>query len=362
MPKILVIKLCAVGDLVLASPFFEQLRNHFCKSEITLLTGKSCYQSIENNPCFDQVLIANDSSLYVGTFMDQVQETLRLIRMLRREKFDLVFVLHRAWQFNMMAYLSGIKQRVGFTKKLFSNKFFLTDPVKMVCSQNERESFLDLLRKIGVSAEFEKTFFYLSEEEDTFSHQFLKKNNIVETTPIVAIAPGGGNNVKNNMPSRRWPEKYFVSLIQKILRDHKCKIFMVGGPGDREAIRNIQRQIPECVDGSHLSFGEMAAVLRHCNVFVGNDSGPIHIASAMGIPTIGLYGPTDPKQWGSPTASDTILFKEEVECSPCYKDGKFPDCDHLTCLHSIEVEEVWSHLHKILSRSFKPNPITQLSY
>jgi ADP-heptose:LPS heptosyltransferase len=69
----------------------------------------------------------------------------------------------------------------------------------------------------------------------------------------------------------------------------------------------------------------------------------------MGIPTIGFYGPTNPKQWGSPKTSDTILFKEEVECSPCYKDGKFPDCDHLTCLTSIEVEEVWTKMQQILT-------------
>jgi lipopolysaccharide heptosyltransferase II len=336
--KILAIKLGAVGDLVLASPFFDNLKSNFQEAEIVLLTGRTCYPTIKNNPCIDRFLIADDSAIYGGGWMARLKEALRLIYLLRKENFDVVFIMHRAWQFSLLAFLTGIGIRVGFDCQ--RQGALLTYKVKPVPFRNEREVYLDFLRVLGVPGIYKRTYYYLSPTEEAFRDQFLKQHGITGEDSVIAVAPGGGDNVKNTMPSRRWPEENFKTLVRKTIEETSFRIILVGGPSDREAVSTIKDSNPECVDATHLSFGEMASLFRQCSLFIGNDSGPLHIASAVGISTISLYGPTSPQQWASPDPQNTVLFKN-AECSPCYNNGQFPDCDHITCLKSIEVDEVW---------------------
>lgn len=336
--KILVIKLGAVGDLVIASPFFDQLGKRFPNSEIVLLTGKSCYPSIANNPNIDRFLISDDSAIFTGSLLTRLKEALRLIYLLRKEGFDLAFIMHRSWQFNFLAFLTGIRLRVGFSNG--KSQAFLTHKAKPAPLRNEREVYLDLLRELGIAAVYEKTFYYLSPAEKDFGDLFWEKHRITKDDLVIAIAPGGGDNVKSTMPTKRWPTQNFSRLVQKTIQETGCRIILVGGPDDREVVSKIREAIPECVDATDLSFGEMASLFPQCQLFIGNDSGPLHIASAMGTATISLHGPTSPQQWASPDPQNTVLYKN-IECSPCYQNGHFPDCDHLSCLTSIEVEEVW---------------------
>lgn len=343
--KILLIKLGAVGDLVIASSFFDALRRQFSNSEIVLLVGKTAAAVVANHPGFDRVLQTDDHLIYHGNPIARLREVLRLVRLLRRERFDLAFVLHRAWQFNLLAYLSGISRRVGFARG--REGLWLTDCVISPPNQNQRESYLDLLRVLGVPALYEKTFYYLSGEEKNFLPAFLKQHGIVEGERVLAIGPGGGKNAKLYMPNKRWPEHNFIMLIQKILQENPCRILLVGGSNDRDPVATIRKQFPECLDTTHLSFGEMASVFRRCALFIGNDSGPLHIAAAMGTPTLSFFGPTLPAEWAPPGAQDTVFYKA-VECSPCYDNGTFPECHHLNCLNSITVEEVYEKVRERL--------------
>jgi len=92
----------------------------------------------------------------------------------------------------------------------------------------------------------------------------------------------------------------------------------------------------------------MADVFRRCRLFIGNDSGPLHIADAMGVATLGLYGPTDPRVQAPPGPGNRVIYKA-VECSPCYDNGHFPECDHITCLRSITVDEVLGRVMEMVS-------------
>lgn len=342
--KILMIKLGAVGDLVIASAFFDGVRRHFPRAGTVLLTGKSSHRAIENNPCIDRLVLADDKVIYHGAFFARIREVVRLLRLLRKERFDLVFVLHRAWPFNLLAFLCGIPCRVGFDRG--REGIMLTHKVIPQPSRNEREIYLDLLRALGIMVDYEKSFYYISEEESRFASRFLSRHNIKEDESLIAIAPGGGRNVKLFMPNKLWPVENFIQLVRRILEEESCRILLVGGPDDRPTAAAIRSQYPACVDATDLSFGEMASVFGKCLLFIGNDSGPLHIAAAMGIPTLSFYGPTDPREWAPPGPEDTVLYKQ-VECSPCYDQGRFPECRHLECLHSITVEETWE---KVLSR------------
>ena len=106
---------------------------------------------------------------------------------------------------------------------------------------------------------------------------------------------------------------------------------------------------PDCLDSTDLSFGDMASLFGRCSLFIGNDSAPNHIAASMGIPCIGIWGPTDPRQWAPLELNSHIIIHEGVECHPCFKDGRFPDCSHIKCMTSITVDNVWDRIRTVLS-------------
>jgi lipopolysaccharide heptosyltransferase II len=345
IPKILLIKLGAVGELVMASPFFDQLRKHFPHSEIVLVVGRSSYAAVEHNPNINRFILADDLDLYCGGLVRRSLEFFRLICKLRKEEFGLSFVLQRAMAFRLLSCLVGVPVRVGFGRG--RKDFFLTHSVSNHQIQSESESYLDLLRKLDIPGGFEKTFYYLSDEEKYFLDLFLERHSITSGEEIVAIAPGGGESAKRTMLTKRWPIQSYIELIQRLQRERSSRVILVGGPGDREVTNHITQISPNCLDATDLSFGEMASVFQRCNLFIGNDSAPLHIAASIGIPCIGVFGPTDPNQWAPLDQNSNVVIKP-VECHPCFIDETFPKCSHIRCLTSVTEDDVWKQLELIL--------------
>ena len=165
---------------------------------------------------------------------------------------------------------------------------------------------------------------------------------------MIALAPGGGRNIKQTMLTRLWPVDRYVELIGNIVQAGSYRIVLIAGPDDGPVIEPILDRFPQCIDTRDLSFGEKASILRRCRLLVGNDSAPIHMATALNVPTFSLWGPTDPNRYGDPSPHHTPFFKK-IECSPCYSYGEFPPCDDNQCLQAISVTEVWDALQAELS-------------
>lgn len=350
--KILMIKLGAVGDLVMASAFFEGVRQNFPRSRVSLLVSNRIFHTVIENPNIDQFILADTDAIYKGGWLSRLGEVFRLITLLRKQKFDQVFVLHWAWQFNLLAFLCRIPVRVGFGRN--REGLFLTHRVRTPKERNNREAYLDLLRAVGKPVRYRKSHYYLSAREDRFLDTFVEEYRIGAEEAVIALAPGGGRNIKQTMLTRLWPVENFIELIGRFVMDGPYRIVLIAGPGDGAVIPPILERYPQCIDTRAMSFGEKASILRRCRLLVGNDSAPIHIAMAMGVPTYSLWGPTNPKRYGDPLPRHTPLFKE-IECSPCYSDGEFPECDDNQCLKAITVDEVWQALQAELPREM-PRP------
>jgi len=344
IPKILLIKLGAVGELVMASPFFDQLRKHFPHSEIVLVVGRSSYAAVEHNPNIDRFILADDLDLYRGGLIRRSLEFFRLIFKLHKEEFDLSFVLQRAMAFRLLSCLVGVPVRVGFGRG--RKDLFLTHSVSNHQIQNESESYLDLLRKMDIPAVFEKTFYYLSDEEKDFLDLFLERHSIASGEQVVAIAPGGGESTKRTMLTKRWPVQNYIQLIQRLEDERSCRVILVGGPGDREVTNRIIQISPDCLDATDLSLGDMASVLRQCNLFVGSDNARNHIAVAMGIPCIRILGPADSR----PSASFDNVHDASAapgKANPSLIGGKFSRPSDPEFPVAVSVDEVWRHLKTI---------------
>ncbi|SVE56620.1 uncharacterized protein METZ01_LOCUS509474, partial [marine metagenome] len=229
---------------------------------------------------------ADDLAFYHGSVLARIFEFFRLIFKLRKEDFNLSFVLQNAWPFRLLSILASVPVRVGFGCR--RKDFFLTHSVVTDHIQNETESYLDLLRKMNFPAVSKKTSYYLSGEEKDFLDLFWERYSIDIGEEVIAIAPGGGKSVKRTMLTKRWPVQYYIELVQRLQHVRSCRIILVGGSGDRRVTNNIMQSCPNCIDATDLSFGEMASIFRRCNIFIGNDSAPLHIASSMRTPCIGI--------------------------------------------------------------------------
>jgi len=344
--KILLIKMGAVGDLIMASSLLEAVRQTFPQARISHLVSDHLLPIVKENPHMDRFIPADSDALYKGSWFSQLREMFRLIVLLRKERFDAVFVLHWAWQFNFLAFLCGIPVRVGFKRDW--GRLFLTHRVRPDELQNNREAYLDLLRTFGVPVRYQKSHYYLSEEEDRFLETFVEEHGISSEEQLIALAPGGGRNIKQTMLTRLWPVDRYTELIGNFLKGGSCRIVLIAGPDDGPVIEPILDRYPQCIDTRSLSFGEKASLLRRCRLLVGNDSAPVHMAAAMGIPTYSLWGPTHPRRYGDPV-SHHITFSRKIECSPCYSYGEFPACNDNQCMQAISVSEVWETLQDALS-------------
>jgi len=356
--KILMIKMGAVGDLIMASSFFEVARQNFPQARISHLVSDQLIPTVKENPNIDQFIPANSDALYKGGWFSRLREVFRLVSLLRKERFDMVFVLHWAWQFNLLAFLCRIPVRVGFKRKW--GRVFLTHRVRPREDQNNREAYLNLLRVFGVPTRYQKSHYYLSEQQDRFLDTFVDEHWIVADEQLIALAPGGGRNIKQAMLTRLWPVDRYMELIGNILRAGPYRIVLIAGPGDGEVIQSILDRYPQCIDTRTLSFGEKASILRRCRLLVGNDSAPIHMATAMNIPTYSLWGPTNPKRYGDPSPLHIPFFKK-IECSPCYSYGEFPECNDNRCMQAISVTEVWETLQAALSPNIPKPTISENS-
>ena len=330
----------------MASSFFEAVRQNFPQAHISHLVSDQLVHTVKENPNIDRFIPANSEGLYKGGWFSQLREVFRLIVLLRKERFDTVFVLHWAWQFDLLAYLCGVPVRVGFKRSW--GRLFLTHGMRPDENQNNREAYLGLLSIFGVSARYRKSHYYLSEQEDRFLETFVEEHRIRAEEPLIALAPGGGRNIKQTMLTRLWPVDRYIELISNLLQSGSYRIVLIAGPDDGPAIQPILDRYPQCIDTRTLSFGEKASILRRCRLLVGNDSSPIHMASALSIPTYSLWGPTNPKRYGDPALHHTTFFKK-IECSPCYSYGEFPACNDNQCMQAISVAEVWETLQAALS-------------
>lgn len=181
---------------------------------------------------------------------------------------------------------------------------------------------------------------FLHDEDIHFAEEFIKMSIADPKKKLIAIHPGSGSKQKC------WPTERFAALINWLNKEKKAHVFIVSGPADKEITERLKAEVKDHVTiVDHLSLSKLSAVIKRCNLFIGNDSGITHLAAAVGTHTLSLFGPTDPKIWGPRGESVKILYRK-VHCSPCLADAR-KNCFAQTCLENIKIEDV---MHEVKHR------------
>lgn len=345
--RILIIKLAAIGDVVMATPAFATIRRKHPAAHITLLVGAWAAPIVERDPSFDEMIVVDENIFW----KKRVLPLLRLLLRLRRGRYDTAYVMHWSGFFNLFALLAGARSRIGFSRQ-GARTHFLTCAVPFSEGEKGSHAVDRYLAMAGEPAIPENALMrvYLSPAEESAMQAFVRERVVGR---CIALAPGGGANPRSSMPTRCWPEDKYVALGKLILADPDLSVVLIGGPAEMAMGARMRDSLgtARCVNTiGALTLRQTAALLKNCAVLVANDSAPMHIAAAVGTPTVSLFGPTAPYDKAPRGDSHRSLYRTET-CSPCYRYGSFPDCKDRRCLENILPEEVMACVGSVIMKS-----------
>ncbi len=316
--KFLIIKLWAIGDSILTLSLIRGIKEKFDYDTIDVLTGK-------NNKAVYEAY--NVNNIYpVGIF------SLILFSIKNFRKYDLVFDCEPYFNISAIAAFFTGKERAGFAKQFRSRLY--TKKVKFRKDQHMVQNYLDMLRIVGVDYNTDKL-----EPLTTEKTYHTKPDNLLPVgKKVIGISPGVGRSSKNRM----WYPERFAELADKIIEKYNYQIILVDEERNRKIAEDITSKMknPVINAAGKLNLKETFYLISKCNIFISNDTGPMHVAAAQGCKTIGLFGPNTPVLWG-PYGKDNIsIYKTELEPAIQNDKGIFKEGNRKEYMGVIQVEDV----------------------
>jgi len=343
--RILFIKLCCTGDVLFSTPTIRAFRKSFPNAHIAYLVGNWAKDVVLGNPHVDEVIIFDAPYLRENP-IKRMYLTARCIQQLYRKKFDTAVVFHRTAFAGLFTYLSRIEHRIGFDYGrrgfAYTTKVFYDDKA------HEVDRYLSLAQAVGVEPAGINTEMEPTPGAHAYAEELLSGAGVSKNDLLVAIQPGGGHNPGAEMPIKQWGWQNFARLADELADKYNAKVIIIGGKTDFSLVEQIlsaTKSQPINFVGK-TTFLQLSALQQRCRLFIGGDSGPLHIAAAVGIPTIGLFGPSDPSLVAPRGDKHTYIWKRP-DCSPCYTPesvmkNDFERCatGKLECMKSISINDI----------------------
>lgn len=345
MPKrILVLRYRFIGDTILTVPFLRNLRYAEPDSYIAWVVAPLSSDVISGIPYVDELIYWDPITIHAdskGTHKT-LGSKIDFIKMLRKKKFDKVYVLKRSLSSAIMAYLTGAKERIGFATE--GRGFLLTKGVKYNHNQHEVQNFLDVLRADGIEVRDDYLEAWLTKEEIGVAEKFFNERGLGEKT--LAIHPFAAN------PKRAWHIDNFIQISNR-LGEKGFRTIFFGGSKEKSLKDYIKAnaKFDPVISIGDTSIRETMAILKRCKALLCNDSGIMHLAAALDIPLVALFGPQSPVKFGPYSKKARVIYKA-FPCSPC-KQKFFKECEpspRMTpmCVEAISVEEVFKEVSEAI--------------
>jgi lipopolysaccharide heptosyltransferase II len=329
--KLLVIKLRAVGDVLLATAVLPNLRAAFPDATIDFLVERSCRDVVEGNDAIDNVIVFSKTGMNGA----------RMLLALRRARYDMVIDLFGNPRSALMTFASGARYRVGYDFRGRSYAYNIL--VKPRGAEVHNVEFnLDALRRIGVPVTTTAPHFPLAGADREFARREAEKLGL---TGRLAI----GFNPGTNRAAERWPSERFAELGTILAARFNARICVFWGPGEKPLADGIAAAIGDAAAvAPPTSLKRLGAMFERCSLVVSNDTGPMHIASALGVPTVGIFGPVNPLLQGPWGEKARYARKEGLSCLGCNCDRSCPIGD--PCMTELEAEKVYDVVEELIVR------------
>lgn len=342
--KILVIKLGAIGDIIYTTPTLRALKEKIPNSSLTFLTSEWSKDIFKYIKPVDEVISINPHNI-----KKNILSALFTALKLHNKKFDAILVLHRNKWINRLAQFIGAKKIIGFDYEGHGKG--LTIKIPFDDTAHEVDRYLSLIKPLGIEKTNIETELTINQEEAKKFKEYMNEKFAVKSSDVlIAIHCGGGVNPGTYMPIKRWTMTGFSELSKKLNKNFR--LVFIGNKDDENLTLEIVIELAKSnfinLTGK-TTLAQFVALLSNCSLFIGGDSGPLHIASALNVPTIGIFGPSDPRLVAPRGEKHKFIWKH-ISCSPCYtpksvfekKDfSKCPIGTH-ECMTAISVDEVYN--------------------
>ncbi|MBA3004355.1 MAG: glycosyltransferase family 9 protein [Desulfurivibrio sp.] len=337
--SILLIQLGDIGDVVLTLPCVRAMREAYPHARINVVAWDKAAELLEDCPWLDQVIAVTKRS---RSFLGELRFQVVFFRSLRRLQCDLAIDLRTGTRGAIMAFLSGASQRVGFYAedgKLWRNRLF-TGLLKReyIPGMHVADYLLCLLEAFGITTEQRTPMLAVADDKLEKIRILFEGEGVPQDKKIVAVQPFSLWQYKE------WGRDKYIALIQWLKEEYGVAVLVTGSAAEKERAEEIVR----CCDtgcynfAGKTSIAMYAALLKQCQLFIGVDSAGLHIAAAVGTPTVGIFGPSSPESW-APRGGQHLIVQKKMPCVPCRQKG-CNNSEQSRCLDELTLEEVRSRI------------------
>ncbi len=349
--NILLVKTSAIGDVIHTLPALNALRSNYPSARITWFIEEAASNIIDGHPALDRVLVSRRKSwirdIKNGSFFSVFKQIISFIKELRDTEYELVIDFQSLLKSGIFIGLARGKRKVGYGRGMEHSEFsyiFLNERIPPVNMDNHAVSReLMLLEAIGVK--YDKVVFDLPIEEQNRqeARELLAKHDVSSARKLVAINP------MCKWDTKLWQNDKFAKVADRLV-DSGVDIVFTGSRDDVEILNSIISQMKKrSVNlAGATSLKTLAALYQKADAVISTDTGPMHIAAAVGTPVVALFGPTKPGRTG-PYGENNIVLQEDLECVPCLKRT----CGSVECMNNISVDMVVEATQKLLNNSIK---------
>jgi len=346
--KFLILRLSAVGDVIRTLPAVKTLKEYFPSSKISWIVEEPSRVFLESQPEIDEVILFPRRRWTQG--MKSLTETWRTIGEmwkflweLRERKFDVVLDFHGILKSGILSLLSGSPKRIGYDRRSTKEGNFLFSNMKVKLPKEKISRFernLALLQGVAVETKQLRWGLHIPPVDREYVASFFEATSTAMTRPLIAIHPGTSAKAL----FKRWIPEQYAQLADQLNRELNATVLFTWGDGEREWVEGIRKEMrrPSLLGPRTDSLTQLGEVYRHCDLYIGGDTGPMHVASLMGIPAVVIYGPTDPTE--NEPVGNHIKVRKEVGCNPCHEYS----CKELFCIKAISADEVFKAAREIL--------------
>lgn len=335
--RILIVNVNWVGDVLFSTPFIRAVREANPDAYIACLLHPRCKEMLESNPRLNEIMIYDEEGAHKSLLGKWA-----IIKELKAKRFDIAFLLHRSFTKALLAYLAGIKERVGYPTK--NRGGIITQAVEEPSEELHKvEYFLNIARASGIDVKDPLYEFFVRDPDRKFIKGLLGKYGVTDKDLVVVLCPAG------NWPPKRWPVENFARLGDELAEKSGAKIVLSASGKDLklvEEIKSVMAHSPVITAGK-TDLKQLGALLERADLVVANDTGPMHMAVAVGAKTIALFGPTSARLTGPYGKGGYRVISRNESCEvPCYDIR----CADNTCMSAIKVEDVLNEANEILAK------------
>jgi len=334
--RILIIKISALGDVILGIPSIRAIRQKNPDAVIKVLVGLESRDVLKNLSFIDEVIVTDFKKRDKG-----FKGFLRIANIVRKEDFDVTFDFQNNKKSHLLSFLSYAPVRYGYDNGKYS--FLLNRKIK------DKRPALDpishqmrVLKLAGIFNIDKKPLLVPTEREKEWADNFLKSNWINPKAPVICI----NLESSSRWSTKRWPIKYFVQLSERLAKEFFLRVIVTGQNVTDENNKKFLRSA-KCKPVSAIgrtTIGQLEALISKSSLLITSDSAPMHIAAGVGTPFVALFGPTDPRRHVPPSNKSKVL-KKDMKCSPCYKTSCLR---RNSCMKAIKPEEVFDAVCDLL--------------